>query len=325
VTVIDNAIYVDGRRVASPDSLDATFDALEEHGGFAWIGLYRPDTEELQTVADEFHLHELAVEDALNGHQRAKLDRYGDIRFAVLRPARYIEETDTVEFGEVHLFIGPDFVIVIRHAESPDIAKVRRRLEAAPELLARGPLGVFYAVADQVVDEYDPVAAGLDADVEQVEDELFESGDAAVTRRIYDLTREVSDFRRATKPLIDIFTALRDDLPKEGVELEVRRSFRDVLDHTIRIVERADAQRQLLQSALQTHMTLVAQQQNESVKKVSGWAAILFTPTLVATIYGMNFSNIPELHWALGYPFAIVLMVALGVVLYAVFKTKGWL
>jgi magnesium transporter len=325
VTVIDNAIYVDGRRVASPASLDATFDALEEHGGFAWIGLYRPDPEELQAVADGFHLHELAVEDALTGHQRAKLDRYGDIRFAVLRPARYIESTDTVEFGEVHLFIGPNFVLVIRHAESPDLAKVRRRLEAAPELLARGPLGVFYAVADQVVDEYEPVAAGLDADVEQIEDQLFESGDAAVTRRIYDLTREVSDFRRATRPLIDIFSSVRDDLPKEGAALEVRRSFRDVLDHTIRIVERADAQRQLLQSALQTHMTLVAQRPNESVKKVSGWAAILFTPTLVATIYGMNFSNIPELGWTLGYPFAIALMVGLGVALYVVFKTKGWL
>ena len=194
---------------------------------------------------------------------------------------------------------------VTRHREGAE----RRRLEAAPDLLARGPLGVFYAVADQVVDEYDPVAAGLDADIEQIEDELFESGDAAVTRRIYDLTREVSDFRRATKPLIDMFKALREDLPKEGVALEVRRSFRDVLDHTIRIVERADAQRQLLQSALQTHMTLVAQRQNESVKKVSGWAAILFTPTLVATIYGMNFSSVPELDWVWGYPFAIALIV----------------
>ncbi|MFK4731041.1 magnesium and cobalt transport protein CorA [Agromyces mediolanus] len=344
MTVIDNAVYVDGRRVATPTSLDETFEALQAApGGFAWIGLYRPDESGLEVVAREFGLHELAVEDALTGHQRAKLDRYGDTRFLVLRPARYLDAEERVEFGEVHLFVGRDFVVGVRHAESPDLGRVRARLEG-DGLLARGPLGVLYAVLDQVVDEYAPVVAGLENDIDEIEDELF-SGEAAVAKRIYDLSGEVMEFQRATKPLVAIIETLRAELDAgtEGSDdetgLELRRSLRDVLDHVIRITEKADEFRQTLQNALSVHATLVAQRQNEvmqsltetslaqseQTKKISSWAAIFFAPSLVAGIYGMNFRNMPELGWLFGYPFAIVLMFASGFVLYRIFKSRHWL
>ena len=336
--VIDNAIYNGGVRVATPVTLEETFETREEHGGFAWIGLYRPTDHELDAVASEFQLHQLAVEDARKGHQRAKLERYGDNLFIVLRPARYLDDIEQVEFGELHVFIGPDFAITIRRAESPDLAKVRHRLEGSPELLAKGPEAVLYAVLDQVVDEYWPVDQGLENDIDEIEDQLF-SGDPEVTRRIYDLASEVMEFQRATRPLIDMFALLERGFEKYDVDLELRRYLRDVKDHVIRIVERGESFRQLLQNALSVHATLVAQRQNEEIKrltetslaqseqtkKISSWAAILFAPALVGTIYGMNFTYMPELLWEWGYPFAILLMVGSGLTLYAIFKRRNWL
>ena len=289
-------------------------------------------------MADEFTLHHLAIEDALKGHQRAKIERYSDTLFLVLRPARYLDQEERVEFGELHVFVGPDFVVTIRHAESPDLASVRQRLESTPDLLAFGPQAVLYAILDQVIDEYAPVVAGLENDIDEIEDQLFD-GDQAVSRRIYALSREVIEFQRATQPLIGMLESLQEGFEKHGVDVELHRHLRDVLDHTIRVVERGDAFRQLLQNALTVHSTLVAQRQNdetrrlsetglaqsEEVKKISSWAAILFAPTLVGTIYGMNFTHMPELKWQFGYPFAITLMVAMGFGLYAVFKRKDWL
>lgn len=342
MTLIDDAIYVEGRRVASPASLAGTLQALDELGGFAWIGLYRPDERELGIAAAEFGLHELAVEDALTGHQRAKLDRYADTRFVVLRPARYIDEDETVEFGEVHLFVGGNFMIAIRHAESPDLRRVRARLEGSPELLERGPLGVLYAIVDQVVDEYEPVVKGLQADIDEIEFQLF-SGDRAVTKRIYDLSGEVMELQRAIRPLTAILTTLRHDLESELRDdphaLELRRSFRDVLDHVLSITEKTEEFRQTLTNALMTHTTLVAQQQNdemrlltetslrqtEQAKKISGWAAIIFAPSLVAGIYGMNFTVMPWLSSPWGFAFAIFIMVGFGAALYVVFRLRGWL
>jgi magnesium transporter len=338
VALIDDAIYVDGRRVATPETLQDVFEVLKEKAGFAWIGLYRPTDDEVRSVADEFTLHHLAIEDALKGHQRAKIERYSDTLFLVLRPARYLDEEERVEFGELHVFVGPDFVVTIRHAESPDLASVRHRLEGTPDLLAFGPQAVLYAILDQVIDEYAPVVAGLENDIDEIEDQLFD-GDQAVSRRIYALSREVIEFQRATQPLIGMLESLQAGFEKHGVDVELHRHLRDVLDHTIRVVERGDAFRQLLQNALTVHSTLVAQRQNdetrrlsetglaqsEEVKKISSWAAILFAPTLVGTIYGMNFTHMPELKWQFGYPFAITLMVAMGFGLYAVFKRKDWL
>ena len=338
MALIDGAIYVDGRRVATPETLQDVFEVLKEKAGFAWIGLYRPTDDEIRSVADEFTLHHLAIEDALKGHQRAKIERYSDTLFLVLRPARYLDQEERVEFGELHVFVGPDFVVTIRHAESPDLASVRQRLESTPDLLAFGPQAVLYAILDQVIDEYAPVVAGLENDIDEIEDQLFD-GDQAVSRRIYALSREVIEFQRATQPLIGMLESLQEGFEKHGVDVELHRHLRDVLDHTIRVVERGDAFRQLLQNALTVHSTLVAQRQNdetrrlsetglaqsEEVKKISSWAAILFAPTLVGTIYGMNFTHMPELKWQFGYPFAITLMVAMGFGLYAVFKRKDWL
>ena len=338
MTVVDNAVYVNGVRTADPDNLDETFELLRDRDGLAWIGLYRPDEVELGAVAAEFELHELPVQDAISAHQRSKMERYGPTLFIVLLPARYLDDVEKVEFGELHVFVGKNFVITVRHAESPDLAVVRARLESAPELLAMGPEAVLYAILDQVVDEYAPVVDGLENDIDEIEDQLFR-GDPAVSRRIYDLFSEVIEFQRATHPLLGILEALERGFDKYDVDIELRRKLRDVADHVVRVVEQGDGFRALLQNALTVHSTLVAQQQNdemrsltetslaqnEEVKKISAWAAILFAPTLVGTIYGMNFDTMPELHWALGYPMAIGLMLLMGLVLYLVFKRRRWL
>jgi len=336
--IIDNAIYRNGVREAHPVTLEQTYEELRDRGGFAWIGMYRPTEEELRSVATEFTLHPLAVEDALTGHQRPKLERYGDVLFVVLRAGRYLDAPEEVEFGEVHLFVGPNFVITVRHAESPDLGRVRKRLEHNRELLKLGPQAVLYAVFDEIVDEYQPVVAGLENDIDEIEDQIFR-GDPAVSRRIYELAGEAMAFQRATHPLEDMLRAIEGGYEKYNVDVELRRNFRDVLDHVLQTVTRADSFRALLQNALTVQSTLVTQEQNEEmrrmsrtsieqgeqVKKISGWAAILFAPTLIGAIYGMNFDYMPELAWPLGYPFALGLMVVAGGVLYFVFKRRNWL
>ncbi|OUM40968.1 magnesium/cobalt transporter CorA [Arthrobacter sedimenti] len=335
--LVANAVYVGGEKHI-PETLDQTFEIMRENGGMGWIGLYRPEREEIHAVEEEFGLHPLAVEDATNGHQRAKLERYGDTLFVVLRPARYLDAEEKVEFGEVHIFIGSDFVVTIRHAESPDLGIVRRRLEADPVLMRTGPQAVLYALLDQVVDEYGPVVQGLENDIDEIEDELF-GGAPDVSRRIYELHREVIEFQRAAQPLQAMMEALLVGSEKYRMDPELGRSLRDVQDHVIRVVERVNTFRALLQNALTVHSTLVAQRQNEEmtrltetsltqgeeVKRISSWAAILFAPTLIASIYGMNFDVMPELHWTLGYPFALVLMVGMGLGLYGIFKRNDWL
>jgi magnesium transporter len=344
MSVVDNAIYIDGNRAVVPDSLDQTFEALHScpSGGqnFAWIGMLRPDEEEIRAVAKEFSLHSLAVEDTVNAHQRPKLEQYGDVLFVVLRPARYVDKIEEVEIGEVHLFLGPDFVITVRHAAEPDLGAVRTRLEADPQLLRQGPNAVLYAVLDKVVDDYGPVMEGLQTDIDQIEVQVFD-GDPHVSRRIYQLSREVIDFQRAVDPLADLLDALRATLKQraEGTDLELRRNLRDVADHATRVIERLAGFRELLTNILQVNAALVGQrqneemarmteagfEQNEQVKRISSWAAIFFAPSFIASVYGMNFENMPELSWSLGYPFALLLMALLSGLLYLAFKRKGWL
>jgi len=344
MSVVDNAIYVDGKRAVVPDSLDHTFQELRAcpTGGhsFCWIGLLRPSEEEIQAVAEEFALHGLAVEDTVTAHQRPKLERYGDVLFVVLRPARYVDPVEVVEIGEVHLFVGPDFVITVRHAEEPDLGAVRKRMEADPALLDDGPYAVLYAVLDKVVDDYAPVLDGLQDDIDEIEVQVF-GGDPGVSKRIYTLTREVIEFQRAVEPLDALFAELRERLKEtaSASDLELRRALRDVADHATRVMERIDGFRALLTNILTVNAALVGQrqneemarmtqagfEQNEQVKRISSWAAILFAPTLIAGIYGMNFDNMPELKWTLGYPFAVLMMVLGGVILYVVFKRRGWL
>jgi magnesium transporter len=337
--IVDSAVYVDGERVASPASLTETFEILrEEPDGMAWIGLYRPEEHEVEALASEFRLHSLAVEDAVHAHQRPKIERYDDTLFVVLRPARYVDEIEEVEFGEIHVFVGPRFVLTVRHSEAPEFSSVRHRLESQPDLLRRGPEAVLYAVLDKVVDEYYPVVAGLANDIDEIEVEVF-SGDPTVSRRIYDLSREVADFQRASRPLTVMIGALCAGFVKYCVDEELQRYLRDVEDHLTQIIERVDEFRQALRDMLTVNATLVAQQQNEEmralseasnlqneeVKKISAWAAILFAPTLIGTVYGMNFEHMPELGWAHGYPLALSLMALTCVVLYTIFKRRNWL
>jgi magnesium transporter len=337
--VIDSAVYLGGHRVDGVESIPETVAHLRERpDGLAWIGLYRPDEREIEELAAEFDLHPLAVEDAIHAHQRPKIERYDDTLFVVLRPARYLDEREEVEFGEVHLFVGRNFVLTVRHSEAPEFRSVRRRLESQPDLLAQGPEAVLYAVMDQVVDGYYPVVTGVGHDIDEIEIEVF-SGDPQVSRRIYELSREVADFQRATRPLVDMIADLRAGFTKYEVDDELQRYLRDVEDHLTQICERVDEFRQALRDMLTVNSTLVAQRQNEEmrrlteasnaqneeVKKISAWAAILFAPTLVGTIYGMNFEHMPELRWTVGYPLALGVMALTCGTLYLVFKRRNWL
>lgn len=338
-SVVQATLYRDGRKVASPATLAETFRQLREYpDGMAWIGLHRPTESELHSLAGEFDLHELAVEDALEAHQRPKLERYGDTLFVVLRAARYLDAQEEVDFGELHIFVGRDFVITVRHGAAPDLSAVRHRMEEDPDLLALGPEAVLYAILDAVVDGYAPVVAGVQNDIDEIETEVF-GGDPAVSRRIYELSREMVEFQRATRPLVSMLHGLMAGFAKYGTDEELQRYLRDVADHVTHTSERVDGFRQALTEILTVNATLVTQQQNaemralaeagfeqnEEIKKISSWAAILFAPTLVGTIYGMNFDNMPELHWAGGYPFAVVLMAVVCTSLYVVFKRKDWL
>ncbi|MFJ4465910.1 magnesium and cobalt transport protein CorA [Streptomyces sp. NPDC089424] len=338
-SVVEAALYEDGVRVSSPATLADTYRELNEKpAGMAWIGLARPTERELHSLAEEFDLHPLSIEDAMEAHQRPKLERYGETLFVVLRAARYLDAPEEVDFGELHVFVGPDFLITVRHGAAPDLSAVRRRMEETPELLRLGPEAVLYAILDAVVDGYAPVVEGVQTDIDEIETEVFR-GDPEVSRRIYELSREMVEFQRATRPLVGMLHGLMAGFAKYGTDEELQRYLRDVADHVTHISERVDGFRQALTDILTVNATLVTQQQNaemrtlaeagfeqnEEIKKISSWAAILFAPTLVGTIYGMNFSHMPELHWGFGYPFAIALMAIVCTSLYFIFKRKDWL
>ncbi|MEV0170147.1 CorA family divalent cation transporter [Streptomyces sp. NPDC050803] len=339
MSIVQAALYRDGVRVSSPATLAETFRELRDQpSGMAWIGLARPTESELLSLAAEFDLHPLSVEDAMEAHQRPKLERYGETLFVVLRAARYLDAPEEVDFGELHVFVGPDFVITVRHGAAPDLSAVRRRMEETPELLKLGPEAVLYAILDAVVDGYAPVVAGVQNDIDEIETEVF-GGDPAVSRRIYELSREMVEFQRATRPLVGMLHGLMAGFAKYGTDEELQRYLRDVADHVTHTSERVDGFRQALTDILTVNATLVTQQQNaemralaeagfeqnEEIKKISSWAAILFAPTLVGTIYGMNFDDMPELGWHFGYPFAIGLMGVVCVSLYLIFKRRDWL
>ncbi|MGH3101241.1 MAG: magnesium and cobalt transport protein CorA, partial [Thermoleophilia bacterium] len=321
-----------------PTVAEASRRLRDQPGTMAWIGLYRPAEAQLLAVAEEFGLHELAVEDAIVAHQRPKLERYGDTLFVVLRAARYLDEVEEVEFGEIHLFVGSNFVLTVRHSQAPDLAAVRRRMEGDPDLLRLGPEAVLYAILDGVVDGYAPVVAGLQNDIDEIETEVFR-GDPQVSRRIYELSREVIEFQRATSPLLGMLDGLMAGFEKYETDEELQRYLRDVADHATTVAERVDGFRQMLADILTVNATLVSQaqneeiknlteasyDQNEEIKKVSAWAAILFAPTLIGTVYGMNFDHMPELRWVFGYPFALALMLLVSLTLYTIFKRRGWL
>ncbi|CAN5355111.1 magnesium and cobalt transport protein CorA [soil metagenome] len=337
--LVNNVVYLDGKRVESPSSLQGTFKALDTHpGALAWIGLYRPGREMLDQLADEFGLHELAIEDAVQAHQRPKVARYGDMLFMVLRAAHYDDAHERVDFGELHIFGGANFVITVRHSESPDLALVRQRMETTPGALDEGAEAVLYAILDAVVDGYKPVVAGIANDIDEIETQVFD-GDPKVSRRVYELNREVIEFERAVAPLIGIIDTLSEGFADGYVGDKLQQYLRDVADHVVIAKERIEEFRVLLRDILAVNSSLVGQRQSEEAqrlseatnvqadqtRRVSGWAAILFAPSLIGSIYGMNFRFMPELDQPWGYPFALGLMVASSVTLFIVFKKRGWL
>lgn len=339
-STLTSAVYLDCVRIALPSSLEQTYEALQALGeaGMVWIDVQEPDPATLASLAGRFGLHELSLEDAIQAHQRPKLERYGDTLFVVLRAAHYDDAAERVDFGELHVFLGPAFVLTVQQTPSPEVAQVRRRLDADPHILEHGAEALLYALLDAIVDGYTPVITGLEHDIDEIEAEVFRE-DREASRRIYELSREVVDFQRAVTPLPGILAALTAGFTKYRVEDELQRYLRDVADHVTSVAERIEASRASLRDILTVNATLVAQRQNdemrsltqasydqgEEVKKISAWAAILFAPTLVGTVYGMNFRDMPELRWAGGYPFALALMAVVCGTLYVVFRRRGWL
>jgi len=326
--IVDRAIYRDGLRDSEPETLAELSAVCRGGGGIAWLSLHQPTTEELSEVARKFSLQDLAVDDTIHAHQRPKLERYGETLLLVLRTARYVDKTETVEFGEIHVLAGPQFVITIGHGAASELRRVRRGIESRPQLLLRDPMSIVHAIVDRVVDDYAPVVVGVENDIDEIETEVF-GGSPEVSRRIYELTREVIEFRRAATPLADILGRLMEE---PNVDEEERRYLRDVKDHALHIHEQADAFHELLRSILSVNLTLetkalneAGNRQNEEVKKISAWAAILFAPTIVGTVYGMNFDHMPELGWRLGYPMALGLMLAVSLGLYLLFKRRSWI
>ncbi len=323
--IVDCAVYRDGRRRRGGELAlreAARARQLEDH--FVWIGLHEPTPEEFDSVRREFDLHELAVEDAINAHQRPKLEEYGDSLFVVLKTASYSDELELVTLGEINLFIGHGFVVSVRHGEASALDHVRRNIEARPDLLRHGPGAVLHAVIDKVVDDYQPVADQLEEDIEQVEVDVFSPSRQASVERIYKLKREVLEFHHAVAPLGEPVERLASErLPH--VSAHMRTYFRDVEDHVVRVSERIDGFRDLLTGVLTANLTQVSIQQNEDVRKISAWVAIIAVPTMIAGIYGMNFEHMPELRWTYGYPLALALMGSACLVLWRYFKRVGWL
>ncbi len=322
--IMDCAIYRKGSRDDVAGDLSDALDAARQQGDcFMWIGLHEPTAEEFDQVADELKLHPLAIEDAVHAHQRPKLERYGDTLFVVVKTLRYIDDTSDIEVGEIMLFVGSDFVITVRHGEGSPLKAVRQRLESDPELLSHGPGAVLYTVLDEVVDRYGTIAHEVETDIIELERRVFSPHRTTVTEDIYELKREVLEFRGAEDPLVPVL----QEIVKGRLHLkeESREYFRDVLDHLLRVDEQVDSHNELLTNVLNAHLAQVGMQQNEDMRKISAWAAILAIPTMFAGIYGMNFENMPELHWKYGYFMLLALIATLCVALYRWFRKSGWL
>ncbi len=322
--IIDVAAYRDGQRCGDVVGLDRALEVTEGDDAFVWLGLHEPTEAEFQAACQRFHLHELAVEDAIKAHQRPKLEVYGDTLSVVLRTARYLDAQEEVEFGEIFLFVGAGFVVAVRHGEASALADVRPRLEARPDRLACGPSAVLHAIVDHVVDDYLPVLEGIDNDIEEVEQQVFSREGTNPVERIYNLKREVLDFHRATVPLVDPVDRLAEG-KVPNVHEHIRPYFRDVHDHLVRVTERVVVDRDLLNSILEANHTQVGLRQNEDMRKISAWVAIGVVPTLLAGIYGMNLQHMPLLGHDAAFPIVIGAMAAIALGLFALFRRRRWL
>jgi magnesium transporter len=298
--------------------------------GFVWIGLHEPTEAELSGIAERFDLHPLAVEDAVHAHQRPKLERYDDMLFVVFKTVRYVEHpeltatSEVVETGEVMVFLGRDFVITVRHGAHGELRGLRRRLERDPDVLAHGPSAVLYAVADRVVDDYLIVTQAVQADIDEVETAVFSARRSRDAERIYQLKREVLELKRAVTPLTAPLQRLAER-PLRLVEPEIREYFRDVADHLTKVSEQVSSFDELLTTIVHANLAQVTVAQNEDMRKISAWVAIMAVPTMVAGIYGMNFDHMPETEWTFGYPMIVGLTFVFCVLLYRGFRRNGWL
>jgi magnesium transporter len=322
--IVDCALYEAGRRQPGRLPVEAVPAACRRHDAFVWMGLYEPTEEEFDSVRREFDLHELAVEDAINAHQRPKLEVYGDTLFLVLRTARYDASLETVDLGEILIFVGDSFIVGVRHGEASALSDVRRRIEERPDLVKCGPGAVLHAIVDHVVDDYIPVMAALDGEIREVEAEVFSTSDENPVERIYKLKREVLELQVATQPLLEPLEWLRDR-KYEPIHEDIREYFRDVHDHLLRIIAQLDTFRDLLTSVLTANLTRVGVRQNEDMRKISSWVAIAAVPTMVAGLYGMNFEHMPELGWTIGYPLVLGAIFIACALLYRGFRRSGWL
>jgi magnesium transporter len=324
MTIVDCAVYENGERRNGKVELERLYASARDNKSWVWIGLHQPTEDEFAAVREEFELHPLAVEDAIKAHQRPKLEEYGDNLFLVFKPARYHDDTEEVEFGEILVFMGRGFLITVRHGETTELADVRKLVESDPERLNRGPAGVLHAIVDRVVDDYSPVLLGIEDDIEEVEQQAFAPDRRNPAQRIYHLKREVLELHRATGPLVGPLDQLSTDR-HDYIPEEMHSYFRDVYDHAVRVNETVEGMREMLNSVLGANLTQVTVRQNDDVRKISAWAAIFALATTVAGIYGMNFEHMPELKWTFGYPMAVLAMVAACGALWSYFKKSGWL
>jgi magnesium transporter len=323
--ILDCAVYEDGRRRDGHLELGNALEAAQADNAFVWIGLYEPSPDEFASVAREFELHPLAVEDAVHAHQRPKLETYGDTLFMVLKTARYVDPKEVIKLGEIMLFVGRHFVVSVRHGEGSELGEVRGRVESDPDLLRCGPGTVLHAIVDHVVDDYFPALEGVENDIDEIEAEVFSPSRENPAERIYKLKGEVLDFYRATAPLGEPLARLANGDYSELIHPQVESYFRDVYDHLLRVVGALDGFRDMLTSVLTANLTQITVRQNDDMRRISAWVAIAAIPTVIAGIYGMNFEHMPELSWAFGYPFALGVMLMMCIGLYRYFKKVGWL
>jgi len=321
-SVINSVAYREGVRLADID-LDAISDVIKEPNTFVWVGLHEPESALLKKMQEEFGLHELAIEDARDAHQRPKIETYGDSLFIVVKTAEIIDER--VEYGETHFFVGANFLISVRHGCSQGYMRVRDRCEDRPQMLAKGPGYALYALLDFIVDNYQPIVARFEAEFDVLESDIFKDQfDNLALERLYDLKIKLIGLRNAVVPIEDICMQLMRFHP-ELIQKDIRAYFRDIHDHVVRISETLDNLREMLTTAMQVNLALVTVRQNEVVKRLAGWGAILAVPTVVFSLYGMNFKAMPELDWRFGYPAAVgATLIGCGL-LYRKLKHSSWL
>ena len=325
--IVDAALYEGGRRVEAQLDLPAMVErGRGDPDAFVWIGLYEPTDAEFDQITTVFDLHPLAVEDAVHAHQRPKLEHYDDSIFVVMKTIGFEQDGDNeLDIGEIMVFLGDGFVVTVRHGSFTGLADLRHRLEATPDVLGLGAGAVLHGVADRVVDGYEAMLDELDKDVTEIEREVFSPGHHELAARLYRAKRNVQSMRRAVAPFGDVTRQLAGDPPPPHVDTTLAPYMRDVHDHLVRTQDRLSLLMELLADALSTNVAQIGLRQNEDMRRISAWVAIVAVPTMIAGIYGMNFDHMPELEWRYGYYVVLGVIAVISLGLYRLFRRSGWL